>query len=147
LKSDSLAEHVRRRELVQHQVAAAFGHAPDRSRTARRHPDRWMRLLGDGRLDHDILELPVAPLVREASGRGPRPDDHGQGLLETRFGLLHRDAEALELVVAITLADAEIEAPAGQQVERRRLLGEQHRVVPRQHQHGGAEPQRRGARP
>ena len=45
----------------------------------------------------------------------------------------------------VALADAEIEPAAGDQIERRGLLGEQHRIVPRQHDHRGAEPQRRGA--
>ena len=48
--------------------------------------------------------------------------------------------------VAVALADAEIEAAAREQIERRHLLGEQHRIVPRQHHHGGAEPQAAGAR-
>ena len=47
--------------------------------------------------------------------------------------------------MAIALADAEIEPAAGQQVDGRGLLGEQHRVVPGQHHHGGADAQRLGA--
>jgi len=54
--------------------------------------------------------------------------------------------QKLELVVAVALADAEFEPAARQQVDGGRLLGEQHRVVPRQHHHGGAEPQGLGAR-
>ena len=66
-------------------------------------------------------------------------------LVEARIGLLHRHAEPGELVVAVALADAEIEPSAGQQIECGGLLGQQHRVVPRQHQHRGAEPQMAGA--
>src|SRR4029077_1332813 len=44
------------------------------------------------------------------------------------------------------LADAEIEPPAGQQVERRGLLGEQQRAVCRQYHHRGTEAQPTGAR-
>src|SRR5262249_48299303 len=55
------------------------------------------------------------------------------------------DAEAGEFVVAVALADAEIEPPAGEEIERRRLFGEQHRVVPREHQHSSAQAQGRGA--
>src|SRR5439155_4221823 len=58
----------------------------------------------------------------------------------------HIDTETGEFVVAIPLADTEIEPSAGQQVEGRGLLGEQYRVVPRQYQYGGAEAQGRGAR-
>jgi hypothetical protein len=72
--------------------------------------------------------------------------DHRERFVETRIGLCHIDAEASEFVVAIALADAEIEPAAGQQVQGRGLFGEQYRVVPRQHQDGGAEAQRRGAR-
>ena len=47
-----------------------------------------------------------------------------QRLLEARFGLLRRDVEALELAVAVALADAEIEAAVGDEIERRHLLGQ-----------------------
>ena len=40
------------------------------------------------------------------------------------------------------LADAEIEPAARQKIDGRRLLGEQHWIVPGQHQHRGAEPER-----
>ena len=52
------------------------------------------------------------------------------------------ESEAGEFVVPVALADPEIEPAARQQIERRRLLRQQHRVVPRQHHHRGAEPQR-----
>ena len=97
------------------------------------------------RLDHDVLEMPEAAVVREALARGPRLRHHRNGLLEARLGLVRRDLKALELAVAVALADAEIEAAAGDQIERRRLLGEQHRIVPRQHDHRRAKPQRFGA--
>src|SRR5262247_3281441 len=61
-------------------------------------------------------------------------------------GLRHGHGEAGELVVAVALADPEVEAAAREQVERRGLLGQQHGVVPGQHDDRGAEPQRRGAR-
>ena len=51
-----------------------------------------------------------------------------------------------ELVAAIALADAEIEPPVRQQIEGRGLLGDQDRVVPRQHDDRGAEPDALGAR-
>ena len=50
-----------------------------------------------------------------------------------------------EFVVAVAFADAEIEPSAGQKIDRGRLLGEEHRVVPGQDQDGGAEPQRAGS--
>ena len=78
--------------------------------------------------------------------RCPRLGDHLQCLVEARVRFLHRDAEARELVVPVALADAEIEPAAGQQIEGCRLLGQQHRVVPGQHDHRGAQPQRTGLR-
>src|SRR5205085_11097662 len=57
----------------------------------------------------------------------------------------HWDAEAGELVVAIALADAEIEPAAGQQVEGGGLFGQENRVVPGQDRHRGAEAERGGA--
>src|SRR6185312_8299595 len=48
--------------------------------------------------------------------------------------------------MTVALANAEIEPPAGEQIDGRRLFGEQHRIVPRQHDHGGAEPQGLGPR-
>ena len=47
----------------------------------------------------------------------------------------------MELAVAIALADTEIEPSARHEIERRRRLGEQHRIVPRQHDDRSAEPQ------
>jgi hypothetical protein len=57
-----------------------------------------------------------------------------------------RDAEAGEFVSPIALADPEIEPAIRQQVEGRGLLGDQDRVVPRQHDDRGAEPDALGTR-
>jgi len=72
--------------------------------------------------------------------------DHVDRLVEPRGRLVLRDAEAGKLVRAVALADAEIEAAVRQQVEGRGLLGDQHRVMPRQHDDRGAEPDALGAR-
>src|SRR5207253_7858443 len=58
-------------------------------------------------------------------------------------------AEPGEFIVAVALPDPEIEPAAGQEIEGRRLLGQQHRIVPRQDQHRCAEAQiaRPGAKP
>src|SRR5438132_6258504 len=84
--------------------------------------------------------------MREAAPAGPCLAQKGERLLIALLGLRHRHAEAVELAPAVALADAEIKAAVRQQVERRGLLGEQCRVVPRQHQHRRAEPQRRRLR-
>ena len=135
-----------RGQLVEQQLEAAPRHLADRIRIAGRHPDRRMRLLLRRRLDDDVLEVPVLAVMREALVRRPRFDDERETFLEALVGLFHRNAEARELVVAIALADAEFEPAAGQQVDGGGLLGQQHRIVPGQHHHRGAEPQRLGAR-
>ena len=109
-------------------------------------PERRVRLLDGRRLDDDVVELPVLAVEREPLVRRPRLGDDVDRFLEARLGLLHRDAEADELVVPVALADAEIQPPARQQIDRRRLFGQQHRVVPGQHDHRGAKPQRARAR-
>ena len=109
-------------------------------------PERRMRALRRRRLDHDVLEMKKAAVVREALARREGARHHLERLLEARFRLIRRDLEALELAVPVALADAEIEAAVGQQIERGGLLGQQHRIVPGQHHHRGAEPQRGGAR-
>jgi hypothetical protein len=48
--------------------------------------------------------------------------------------------------MAVAFADPEIEPSTGQEVECRGLLSEKDRVVPGQHQHGGAEAERCRAR-
>src|SRR5262249_33474048 len=63
-------------------------------------------------------------------------------LLKPWLRLLLRNAKAPELVVPVALADAKIESAVGDQVEGGRLLGQQYRIVPGQHDDGGAEPQR-----
>ena len=94
------------------------------------------------RLDHNILEMPKATLVREALARGPGPRHHLKGFLETRFGLFGRDLKSLELAVAVAFADAEIEPALRKEIERCRFFGEQHRIVPRRHDDCRAEPKR-----
>src|SRR5439155_16455289 len=66
--------------------------------------------------------------------------------LEAWLCLLHRDAEADELVVPVAFANAKIEPSTRQQVHGRRLLGQQHRVVPGQHDHRGTEAERARSR-
>jgi hypothetical protein len=105
-----------------------------------------MRALRGRRLDDDVVVLPVMPAVTERGVIDEGLGNDRQRLVETRVGFFHIDAETGEFVVAVPLADAEIEPAAGQQVQGRGLLGEQYRVVPRQHQNRGTEAQGRGAR-
>ena len=137
---DRLAD---RGELVQQQVMPAGGDLADTLGMAGALPERRMRLLVGRWLDDDVVELPVLAVERKPFVRGPGFGDDVDRFFEAGAGILHRNAEAGEFVVAIAFANAEIEAPAGQQVDRRGLFGQQHRIVPGQHQHRGPQPQGR----
>ena len=76
----------------------------------------------------------------------PRLEDHLEALVEARVGLLHWHAETGELVVPVSLADAEIEPSPGEEVERGGLLRQQHGIVPGQHEHRGTQSQPARAR-
>lgn len=66
------------------------------------------------------------------------------GFLEPLLGFRRVDAETLEFVVAIALADTEFQAPARKQVERGSLFGQQNGIVPGQHHDGRTDPNRGG---
>ena len=104
-----------------------------------------MRLLDRARLDDDILEPPALALIGEPALRRPRLADHLHRLVEPLGRLLGRDAEPGKLVAAVALADAKIQAAVRQQIECGRLLGDEDRVVPRQHDDRGAEADALGA--
>jgi len=143
---DAVADLLDRSELIEQEVIAELGDLLDRLRPAGPHPQRRMRLLRRGRLDHDVVELEVlAAMGPRAIGR-PRLEHHLEALVEPLVGLFHRNAESGELVVPVALADAEVDPAAGEQVYGGDLLGQQHGVVPGQRNHRGAEPQRLGAR-
>ena len=104
-----------------------------------------MRFLHRPRLDHDVAEIPVLALVREAALALPRLAQDRHALVEALGRLRLGNAKAFEFAVAVALADAEIEAAAREKIECRDLFGEQHGIVPRQHHHGSAEPHAAGA--
>src|SRR5213593_3011537 len=135
-----------RRVLPEEQVEPVGGDLADRALAARAHPDLRMRLLRRWRFDHDVVELPVLAPMAEGLVGGPRLQQDLEALLEPRVGFLHRHAEARKLVVPIALADPEIEPAPGQEIERRGLFRQQHRVVPWQHHDSGAETQPARAR-
>src|SRR5438876_3637685 len=64
---------------------------------------------------------------------------HLRGFDEAQARFLHRHAEAVELHLAGTAAEAEDQPAVGDVVEHRDFLGHAHRVVPRQHDHHRAE--------
>src|SRR5262249_47066666 len=90
-------------------------------------PDRWMRLLDrpreHGRLGNgEELSLIAERLTAE------RLQDHIDGLFPPVAALLELETEALELVVLVAAAEADVDAAAGQQIERRDSLREAGRV-------------------
>jgi hypothetical protein len=108
-QGDPLADHVERCELVEEQIVAAQGHAANGRGAAGSHPERRVRFLAGRRLDQDVVERPEATVVREALLRSPCFGDDRKRLFEPRIGLFERDRETRELIVAITLANSEIE--------------------------------------
>src|SRR6516162_10640535 len=104
-----------------------------------------MRLLRRRWLDHDIFETPEPAAMRKPGALGPAADHHVERFIKPCFGLFGRDLKTLEFAVAVAFADAEIEAAAGNQIERCRLFCEQHWIVPRQHHHRRTKAQPRGA--
>ncbi len=97
------------------------------------------------RLRNGIVERPVFSYLRKSFFRRPRLQQDFLGFLEARIGFRDRHVETDEFVVAIPFANPEIQPPAGQQVQRRRLFRQQNRIVPRQHDHRRAQAQRCGA--
>src|SRR5438093_745284 len=132
--------------LVQQQVEAERRDFPDGGGAARAHPERRVRLLRGRRLDDHAVELPVRAAVRPGPVRRPRLAHDLQGFVEARVGLLHGRGEAGALVVPVAFADPEVEPAAGEQVDRRRLLRQQHGIVPGQYDHRAAQAHRGCAR-
>jgi hypothetical protein len=97
------------RELVEQQPVPGRRRGPDRPFAPGSDPDRRMRLLLGPRLDHDVAEAPVRAVVGEPLGAGPGPDHHREALLVASLRLGRVDAEAVELVGAVSEADAEVQ--------------------------------------
>ena len=77
--------------------------------------------------------------MRPRRVRGPGSGHDFDAFVEARIRLFHGDTEPGEFAVPVPFADTEIDPPARQQVEGGDLLGQQHRIVPGQHQHRSAE--------
>ena len=82
-----------------------------------------MRTLDRARLHDDVFVVPKAAMMRKAVGCRPRGTQEIQAFLKAGIGLRLVNAEARKFCLPITLADAEVKAPAGQQVQRCSLLG------------------------
>src|SRR5579871_1740012 len=93
-----------------HEMVAVARGAADRLGSARRQPDRWMRLLHRSRNDGDIGELVEASVDGDVA-LGPDAADDLGAFLQPRAALVARDVEADKFGHAIALAEAEIEPP------------------------------------
>jgi hypothetical protein len=76
----------------------------------------------------------------------PQRAQHGDVLVRTLAAALEGHAEGIELLLEPADADAEIDAPAAEQVQGRHLLRQHQRVAQRQDEHAGHEPQARRRR-
>jgi hypothetical protein len=86
---------------------------------------RLLQRLGDHVAGGEVEVLPV-PLPRAArERRHQRPD----GFLPDLALVAHAPVEGVELDRPLTLAQAQLHAPAGEQVERRHALGHADRVI------------------
>jgi hypothetical protein len=124
---------------------ALAGRQPDGRLAGGRDPDRRVRRLERQGLDDDVVEVPVAAVVREPVAGGPGPEQDVECLAETGVGVCLVHVEAAELGVAVALAYPQVDPAARYHVQRRGLLGEQDRVVPGQHQHPRLQAQGRRA--
>src|SRR5688572_6637797 len=111
----------------------------------RRHPDRRVRLLQRLREDRGLRNLENLALVGErlAFERLHQDVDRLVPALSARIEL---ETEALELVALVAAAEPDVDASAGEQVERRDLLGDDQGMMYREHDHRRAHPQLRGLR-
>ncbi len=85
-------------------------------------PDRRMRPLHRLERQRRLREREVAARVGDHVLR-PQPPRHREDLEETRHAGFHLDAQALELLGPVAEPHAEHEAPLGEDVQRRNLLG------------------------
>ena len=96
------------------------------------------RALGRPRAAIGAVEAHETALERR-SLLAPQRAQHGDVLVGARRSVLEGCADGLELFLQPADADAEQHAPAGHHVERRHLLGGDHRAVLGQDENAGAE--------
>ena len=137
------------RRLGRDETEAERAHAPlagvtDGADVRTRDPERRMRLLQ--RLGNHVARGKVVVLaVKFPILAGEHRDDGAHRLLPAFALVAHADAERMQFRRPRRLAHAEIDAAAGQQIERRHLLRHALRLVGGELDHAMAEPDALGA--
>jgi hypothetical protein len=116
--------------------------APDRRLGLRRHPDRHAAP-GRPQAQPMLAHLVKAAGVRHL-GLGPEPAHEADLLVHPRRALGERHAEGGELALPVAEPHPKDIGAAAERVQRRRLLGDMHRVKQRQDQ--DARPHRHAPR-
>src|SRR3989442_11807703 len=102
-------------------------------------PDRWPgtlhRTWAYGGARHTIVPASVSDLVL-----GPEPLDQGHGLVHPAPALFDRHAKGRELFGRVPGTHPEDQAARGDHVDHRRLLRHGQRMVEREQEYGGPEP-------
>jgi hypothetical protein len=119
-------------------VGANAGGALDGGVDVRADQDRRARSGGRLRADRHVLEPPVAAVVVDTLAR-PKTADDLDAFAQAADALLDRHAEHVELFLPIAEPDAELEFSTRDDVEKRRDLGDLHRVVQRQEDDVGSK--------
>src|SRR5204863_3455205 len=121
-----------------HEVEAALAGCVERPLVGPSDPEGRVRLLDGLRVHRGFWQVPE--LAVELEGLlGPRGRDDLDGLLEALAALVAWHSIHLEVGGRVSETDAELEAPAGDDVDHRVVLGDLHRVVQREDRNGGAE--------
>ena len=107
-------------------------------RADRRGVEAPLRVRDRPRPDRGARDFEELAVIGKGFAAQRRDDDLGR-LDKARPRLLHRHAEPLVFDAGRAAPEAEQAAPAAQDIEQRDLLGDAHRVVPRQHDDRGAE--------
>src|SRR5713101_4634780 len=118
-------------------VIASGRSSLERLQTQSATVDRWVRLLQRLRGKRQRRNLPEFPFVRERV-LSPRPPDDFEGLFVARPALVRVDTETLEVFGDNPAPDAEVEAPAAENIEHGKVLGFAQRVFERQEANGRA---------
>ena len=132
-------------EAAGQHIKAATHRSLERIGALRDDPDRRMRRLQRLRKHHGVGYLEVLAVVAERLAL-ERSENDVERFVPAIFGLFKFEAEALEFIILIPAAEADIEPPAAEQIERGDFFGDHQRVMQRHHDHRSTHAQRFGFR-